>query len=70
MDQALAITPNDAAAHANRGYALEDAGRPDEALASYERALAIAPDQVRVHVNVALCRLLTGDFAAGWREYE
>jgi predicted O-linked N-acetylglucosamine transferase (SPINDLY family) len=42
-DKALAINPDYAQAHNNRGIALQYLRRFDEALASYERALAIDP---------------------------
>src|SRR3984893_1865896 len=44
IDVALAINPNDASAHSNRGGSLLALQRRDEALASYERAIALQPD--------------------------
>jgi len=70
FERALTLVRDDAALFANCAYALEDAGQQEAALACYERALAIAPDTPQVRVNAALCRLLMGDFATGWREYE
>jgi tetratricopeptide (TPR) repeat protein len=40
---AAAVTPRSYIAHENLGQALRERGRLDEALASYERALALAP---------------------------
>src|SRR5215470_11879800 len=44
IDRAIAIYPNHAASHSNRGNALNDLKRYDEALGSYDRALSIKPD--------------------------
>lgn len=42
MDQAIALAPRFGAAHLGKGLALAAAGRPDEAMASIQRALSIA----------------------------
>ena len=44
LDRAIAIDANNAAAHCNRGIALQDLKRFDDAVASYDRALSIRPD--------------------------
>ena len=67
---ALALKPNYAEAYNNRGNALGDLKRPEEALRSYERAIALKPDYASAHWNLALCRLLLGDFMLGWQGYE
>src|SRR5262249_31704678 len=54
----------------NRGTALIELGRFDAALASYDKALALAPDYVECHWNKSLLLIRLGRFAAGWREYE
>jgi protein O-GlcNAc transferase len=46
IDAALAVNPNVAQAHNNRGASLLALGRHNEALASFERAIALAPDYV------------------------
>ncbi len=58
-DRALALDPNNAEAHCNRGSALRELGRVPNALASYDRALAIAPDfaDAHAHRGVALLQL-------------
>src|SRR5690349_6863165 len=43
ISAALRINPAQATAHCNLGAALQDLGRTDEALASYERALDLKP---------------------------
>ena len=69
-DRALALRPGYAEAFYNRGNALRDLCRIKEAVDSYERAIALAPDHASAHWNLADCRLLLGDFALGWQEYE
>ncbi len=68
--RAIALKPNECDAHNNLGTLLELEGRVDEAMACYERALALDPDSPGVHRNRALLRLLLGDYAGGWPEYE
>lgn len=54
----------------NLGGALSDLGRPAEALACYDRALAIRPDDVSAHFGRSRPLLLRGEYAEGWREFE
>ena len=70
LDRALALDPSLAPAHANRGDVLQDLDRHAEAIAGYDQAAALDPQSVNAHWNRALCHLLMGDYAAGWREYE
>jgi hypothetical protein len=44
FDRAIALNPNYAEAHNNRGHQLRALGRLDEALASYDRAVAQKPE--------------------------
>ncbi len=69
-DRAFALRPDHVEALVNRANALQDLQRYDDALATYEHALAIDADLSSAHHNEALCRLLMGDFASGWRKYE
>jgi tetratricopeptide (TPR) repeat protein len=69
-DRALKLKPDYAEAYSNRGLALKELKRLDEALDSYDRALKLKPDFADGHLNLALCRLLMGDFARGWEGYE
>jgi len=69
-ERAVALRPGYAEAFYNRGNALRDLCRIKEAVDSYERAIALAPDHSSAHWNLADCRLLLGDFALGWQEYE
>ncbi|MDD4914022.1 MAG: tetratricopeptide repeat protein [Methylococcales bacterium] len=69
-DRAVAINQDFAEAYSNRGGTLKDLNRLDEALANYDRALALQPDFAVAYWNKALLKLLTGDYAEGWRLYE
>jgi predicted TPR repeat methyltransferase len=69
-ERAVAIAPDYAEAFYNRGNALRDLCRIEDAAESYERAIALVPEHAAAHWNLADCRLLLGDFARGWQEYE
>jgi hypothetical protein len=49
---------------------LRELGRPAEAIAAYDLALAADTSNAEAHFNQSICRLLTGDFTRGWRQYE
>ena len=69
-DHALSIQPRHPESLNNRGNALHALQRVDEAIACYAEALSIQPDYADAHWNLALAKLVKGDFAAGWKEYE
>ena len=69
-DAALRIEPDFPPALTNRGVTLTRLGRYEEALACYEKALRVDPDFASAHLNKGTCRLILGDFALGWKEYE
>jgi tetratricopeptide (TPR) repeat protein len=69
-DSALALRPDYFEALCNRGFALKELQRPAEAVASYDRALALRPEDPEARLNRGLNALMTGDFVAGWRDYE
>lgn len=52
------------------GYVLQELGRLPEALSCYEQAIALQPDFPIARFYRALARLLTGDYARGWPDYE
>lgn len=68
--RAIALRPDYADAYGNRGTAFYNLRRLDEALGDFDRALALRPDLPEVHWNQASARLITGDFARGFAEYE
>jgi Tfp pilus assembly protein PilF len=51
--RALAVTQNNWAAHVNMGNALQQEGKPGEAVPHYERALEIRPEEARISLNLA-----------------
>jgi Flp pilus assembly protein TadD len=68
--RAVALAPGYAEAFDNQGAVLYELRRLEEAMASYDQAIALRPDYAYAHHNQAMCRLLLGDFAAGWAQYE
>lgn len=67
---ASGVVSPEAAALSDRGLQLQAQMRIDEAIDSFERALALAPAFAEAHFNLALALLLRGDYARGWAEYE
>ena len=67
---ALEIDPSSVQTLNNLGNALRDLGKLDLALGSFDRAISIRPEYAEAHNNRAMLRLLHGDFANGWPEYE
>ncbi|MGH8617878.1 MAG: tetratricopeptide repeat protein [Burkholderiales bacterium] len=70
FERANAARPGNPAILAATGHALRDLGRLDAAIAAYEQALALAPDLGDALLNRAYARLMQGDYARGWDEYE
>ena len=68
--RAIELAPRQCDAHNNLGTLLETQGRLNEAMACYEAALHADGDSAEAHRNRALLRLLCGDYAQGWPEYE
>ncbi|MFQ5730969.1 MAG: tetratricopeptide repeat protein [Planctomycetaceae bacterium] len=69
-DRAIELDPGFAQAHVNRGVVLKYEGRLDEAIAGYTQALAAKPGDAEARFHRSLARLMQGDFARGWDEYE
>jgi hypothetical protein len=44
--------------------------RMEEALASYDKAIALEPENVEANFNASVARLSSGDFRDGWKQYE
>jgi tetratricopeptide (TPR) repeat protein len=51
LSRAVAVNPQGASVHSNRGNVLQALRRFEEAVASYDRAIAIRPDHVEAHSN-------------------
>lgn len=69
-ERAIALAPGHAHAWYIRGNALRELSRHADAAGSFERAIAIEPAHAAAHANLADCRLVLGDFARGWEEYQ
>ncbi len=68
--RAIQLAPFDYEAPNNLGTLLQLQGRLDEAMACYDAALGARGESAEAHRNRALLRLLLGNFAEGWPEYE
>jgi Flp pilus assembly protein TadD len=53
MSEAVAADPKDAYAHHQLGFALNQAGRPEDALTHFKQALALAPKMAWVQQNLS-----------------
>lgn len=70
FEVARAQRPDAASSHTDCGIVLADLGQFEAAGAAYDRALALDPDFALARWNRALMKLLLGDFAQGWQDYE
>jgi len=70
FDRALELASDLSPAHLNRGVALKDLGRVDEALVAYNNGLRLKPGDPELLLHRGLCRLIVGDYEAGWIDYE
>lgn len=70
FEAARLLRGDDAELYDFRGSMLEEAGRLPEAFADFDRALALRPDFPLAAFHRAQARLLSGDFARGWDDYE
>ena len=61
---------DDPVLHRNLGVSLAQAGRNDEAIAAYSRALALDPGFHMARWDRALAHLCLGDYRSGWTDYE
>src|SRR5438034_316926 len=57
IDLALKINPKAAYAHNSRGNALQELNRLDEALASYDKAIALKPDYAEAQFALCMAEL-------------
>ncbi len=68
--RALSLKPDYAEAYANLGVALAALKRFDEALAAFDQAIELRGGYAEAIWNRGLTRLLMGQYACGWRDYE
>jgi tetratricopeptide (TPR) repeat protein len=69
-ERALQSAGQDAEVLNNYAVVLQDLGRLDEAAVQYERAIACKPDHRLARWHRSVLRLLQGDFARGWDDYD
>lgn len=70
LARGVTLDPANAAAHYDLGNLYGAQRRHELALASFTRALELRPDYPEARWNVALLRLLRGEFREGWALYE
>jgi tetratricopeptide (TPR) repeat protein len=71
FDRAATLEPGYVLAVTNRGAALQELGRYDEAAADYIEALRLSGgDQPTAELNLSYNSLLRGNFGEGWRQLE
>jgi len=68
--KALEHRPDYAKAYCNIGYAHQDLRRFQAAETAYRKALELKPDYDEVQQNLAMLRLVQGDFEQGFRLFE
>ena len=69
-EDAIAIDPACAEAHAGRGRTLEELERVAEAVAAYNEAIARAPAEVAYYEERALLKVVLGDSTAALSDFE
>ena len=70
LQKAVQLQPDLVDAYDNIGTVLERIGRVPEAGGAFERAVTLNPGVPRFHVNLGRNRLLRGDLAGGWPEFD
>jgi len=68
--RAMTITPAFIDAMVNCSTLLKEMMRLEDSIAMNAQALALDPACSGAHLNMAICRLLQGEFATGFRHYE
>ena len=70
LTQILTLNPGMAEAHCDLGLTLAGLGRYPEAVACYDKAIALRPQEVTFRWNRTLALLAAGDYSAGWQDYD
>jgi tetratricopeptide (TPR) repeat protein len=70
LEKLTKMAPANPRAYINLGSILTKLGFTDQALDSYDRALAVEPNFALAHWNRALLLLGRGDYERGWEGYE
>ncbi|MBF0359356.1 MAG: tetratricopeptide repeat protein, partial [Magnetococcales bacterium] len=69
LKKAVSINPGFADAYSNLGNTLKAQGRVAESIANHEKAVSIQPNNSKAIKNLSLSQLLSGDFKAGWENF-
>jgi len=69
-EKVVMLAPRHPGGYTNLGSLLDQLGHPAQALANYERAIALDPECALAYWNRSLVYLRQGDYERGWREYE
>jgi FkbM family methyltransferase len=70
FDKAIRLKADYTIAFKNKATSLCWEGKVAEALAVYQEAEKISPQDPDIHKHLGIMRLLLGDFAGGWPEYD
>jgi Flp pilus assembly protein TadD len=70
FEMARRLRADDAELYDFRGALYQELGRLPEALADYDRALALRPDFPLAAFHLGMARLLVGDYERGWEGYD
>ena len=70
LERALQLQPDNVDALVNVAAALVASGRADEAVLAYDKAIEVGADDPVIYHNRSHARLVLGDFARGWDDYE
>jgi tetratricopeptide (TPR) repeat protein len=70
FDRAIELQPNFSIAYKNKSMTHWSVGNIEAALQTHEELACHTPDDADVRSQIGVMRLLLGDFAGGWPEYE
>jgi tetratricopeptide (TPR) repeat protein len=70
FDKALKLNPDLAMTHNNIGATQYGEGLIDEGIVAMEKAIELRPNYKTVRHNLALAKLLKGDYKTGWENHE
>ncbi|MGD0389665.1 MAG: tetratricopeptide repeat protein [Tepidisphaeraceae bacterium] len=70
IQTAIAMNPGLPDAYNSLGNVLFNKGEFSQAISLLSKVLSSNPNDAKLHANLALAYLVTGDFERGWREYE
>lgn len=68
--QAFVMDPNSFSAWNNYGNVIRECGQPTRGIPFLQHALVLDPNNVTAQFNLAVCYLMSGDYARGWPAYE